>query len=282
MAFGADGWSSRAARRASANLYKGINSRELIVMHYTAGYTAESAISTFVNGTASSAHFVVGADGAVTQLVSTRDGAWHAGFGEYLGRPKVNTFSIGIEIVNPGYHFRNPAGGFLNWQRKPVSAALLSPFGDMVEARDPWVGSAPAFWPSYPDAQLDAIEDLTRDLLDAYPSIVDIVGHRDVDGLRRLKVDPGPAFPMRRFRMLLDRRDDAPVAGQPMRVSTGGSTLNVRGGPGVGFETLRWGPLPNGAAVLVHERRQDWSLISRPGSDGAGEGWVASRYLAAG
>ena len=35
---------------------------------------------------------------------------------------------------------------------------------------------------------------------------VDIVGHRDVDTTRRLKVDPGPAFPMARMRRLLARR----------------------------------------------------------------------------
>jgi N-acetylmuramoyl-L-alanine amidase len=282
MKFNASGWLDSAVQTLSPNLDKGPNGREIIVMHYTAGYTASSAVNTFkLKSAQSSAHFVVEVDGGITQMVSTADIAWHAGRSLYHGRQRVNSFSIGIEIVNPGYHFKAADGGFLNWERKPVSSAKLAPFPGMVEAQDPWVGSAKTYWPIYPEAQLKAIEQLTKALLKAYPSIDDIVGHRDVDTVRRLKVDPGPAFPMRRFRMLLDRRDEpetAPGLAEFLIKSPTG-TLNVRGGPGTNFDTLSWGPIDNGQKVQRLEARGEWYRVRRWVEGIAREGWVFAAYL---
>lgn len=282
MKFDANGHSDTAKWVASPNLYPGANSREIIVMHYTAGYSASSAVNTFKDkGSKASAHFVVEVDGTITQMVSTNDRAWHAGGGYYEGRPKVNNFSIGIEIVNPGYHYPDGAGGYLNWAKKPIKPALLKPFPGMTEAHDPWTGSSKLSWPNYPEAQLDAVEDLTRALLEAYPSIRDVVGHRDVDGVRKKKVDPGPAFPLRRFRRLVDDRSDADPEPTTMHVEVE-DVLNVRGGPGTGFATLDWGPLKNGDQVQVLERLGEWYRVQRWLSGVARQGWVYARYLVPG
>lgn len=45
-----------------------------------------------------SAHFLVSRDGGLTQFVSTNKRAWHAGESSLYERPKVNNFSIGIEL----------------------------------------------------------------------------------------------------------------------------------------------------------------------------------------
>lgn len=45
-----------------------------------------------------SAHFYIQRDGSLTQFVPTHLRAWHAGESVCLGRPKVNNFSIGIEL----------------------------------------------------------------------------------------------------------------------------------------------------------------------------------------
>ncbi|RBP50779.1 1,6-anhydro-N-acetylmuramyl-L-alanine amidase AmpD [Arenicella xantha] len=45
-----------------------------------------------------SAHFLVKRDGELIQFVATHDRAWHAGESVCLQRPKVNNFSIGIEL----------------------------------------------------------------------------------------------------------------------------------------------------------------------------------------
>lgn len=65
---------------------------DTIVLHNTAG-SMKSAINWLTVGSShSSAHFVVGRDGSVTQLVKVSDSAWHA------GSSKWNDASIGIEI----------------------------------------------------------------------------------------------------------------------------------------------------------------------------------------
>ncbi len=54
------------------------------------------------------------------------------------------------------------------------------------------------------------------------------------------------------------------------------SSLNIRGGPGVEFEKLGWGPLNKGAKVALIKRYGDWFFVAHNG----GEGFVHSAYLA--
>ena len=54
------------------------------------------------------------------------------------------------------------------------------------------------------------------------------------------------------------------------------SALNVRGGPGVEYEKLSWGPLAKGSKVDVIARHGDWAQIST----GSGEGYVHASFLA--
>lgn len=276
-----NGWATGAARQDSPNFNPGHQSRELIVCHYTASYTTESAVATFRNRAAqASAHFVVGTDGEVVQMVSCNDTAWHAGHGVFRGGGRVNQRSIGIEIVNPGYHFRAADGQILNWQRKPIPESRLRPFPGLIEARDPWVGSAVALWPLYPETQLQKVEEIIRACLAAYPTISDIVGHRDVDTVRRIKVDPGPAFPMLRMKQLLgDRADPADLGGRALVVHVPASRLNIRGGPGTQFDKLDQGPLVHGTKVIEREVRGDWVLVQVGDDASSYEGWCFGAYL---
>ena len=45
-----------------------------------------------------SAHVLIRRDGSVRQYVPFNRRAWHAGASEYLGRPRCNDFSVGIEL----------------------------------------------------------------------------------------------------------------------------------------------------------------------------------------
>lgn len=45
-----------------------------------------------------SAHFLIDRNGVLTQFVATHHRAWHAGESVCLQRPKVNNFSIGVEL----------------------------------------------------------------------------------------------------------------------------------------------------------------------------------------
>ena len=94
MKFDATGWLSEGGSKDPTPSYvDGPNSRKIIVMHYTAGYTVQDAVDTFKSQRKprSSAHFVVDVDGVVIRMVSTRHVAWHSGFGHIQGRYRKAT-----------------------------------------------------------------------------------------------------------------------------------------------------------------------------------------------
>lgn len=76
---------------------------ELVVLHYTAMPDCAAARDRLCDLAAEvSAHYLIGRDGTVIQLVEEAQRAWHAGAGEWRGQGDVNSRSIGIELDNPG------------------------------------------------------------------------------------------------------------------------------------------------------------------------------------
>jgi N-acetylmuramoyl-L-alanine amidase len=191
---------------------RGGNPIDLIVIHYTASGSAEGTISWFKNPRARvSAHYLVGKDGTIYQLVRDEDTAWHAGIPPRPGlseeenrkreeRARVirpNERGIGIEIVNWG-PLRKTNGCFLTWNDYPYN-------GEAVQ-----VGGG--YWEPYADAQYESLIKLVRYLCRKhaippnYPpegpgnyhsdasqlaSFRGILGHCALDNT---KVDPGPHF----------------------------------------------------------------------------------------
>ncbi len=49
-----------------------------------------------------SAHYLVGCDGQIVQMVREADRAWHAGVASWGGAGDVNSRSVGVELVNSG------------------------------------------------------------------------------------------------------------------------------------------------------------------------------------
>lgn len=77
----------------------------LVVLHYTAGETAEGSLRTLQTANSNgpvSAHYLLGKDGTLYQLVDERKRAWHAGGGRWGAITDINSASIGIEIDNDG------------------------------------------------------------------------------------------------------------------------------------------------------------------------------------
>lgn len=90
-----------------------------IIIHYTGSNSIEGTISWFKNPTAGvSAHYVVGRDGRVVQMVKDEDTAWHAGRSTLDGIPNVNFFSLGIELV------ATPDSGFTDKQLASLYSLL--------------------------------------------------------------------------------------------------------------------------------------------------------------
>jgi N-acetylmuramoyl-L-alanine amidase len=83
-----------------------IRSPQLIVLHYTEQDSVAESLDTLRSrnsGGPVSAHYLVGRDGRIYQLVSDTMRAWHAGGGRWGTITDVNSASIGIEIDNNGH-----------------------------------------------------------------------------------------------------------------------------------------------------------------------------------
>jgi Negative regulator of beta-lactamase expression len=79
---------------------------QLIVLHFTDEDSVPDALHTLRtrnSGGPVSAHYLIGADGHVYQLVADALRAWHAGPGRWGTITDVNSASIGIELDNDGH-----------------------------------------------------------------------------------------------------------------------------------------------------------------------------------
>ena len=74
-----------------------------VVIHYTSDRTAEESLRTLTSPALEvSAHYLVGRDGRIYQLVDERARAWHAGVSRWGADTDINSSSIGIELDNDG------------------------------------------------------------------------------------------------------------------------------------------------------------------------------------
>ncbi len=133
---------------------------DMLVLHYTGMPDAEQALAWLcAEQSAVSAHYFVFEDGRIVQMVEEDRRAWHAGAASWAGETDINSRSIGIEIANFGH-----------------DGAL----------------------PPFPDAQIDALIGLCRDIVDRHAIVPHrVLAHSDVAPGR--KRDPGEAFPWARL-----------------------------------------------------------------------------------
>lgn len=135
-----------------------------IVLHYTV-LDWEKSLKVLTTGGQVSSHYLVRDNPArIYQLVDENRRAWHAGPSFWAGNANLNSGSIGIEIVNPGY-VDGPGG------------RVYAPF---------------------PQAQIDQVIALVRDIQARHQVRPDrIIGHADIAPGR--KQDPGPNFPWKQL-----------------------------------------------------------------------------------
>ncbi|WP_245776382.1 N-acetylmuramoyl-L-alanine amidase [Thalassovita taeanensis] len=78
---------------------------DMVVIHYTAMHSAEAALERLCDPAVEvSAHYLIGPQGQVWQMVDEDMRAWHAGAGQWGAVSDVNSRSIGIELANLGDH----------------------------------------------------------------------------------------------------------------------------------------------------------------------------------
>jgi N-acetylmuramoyl-L-alanine amidase len=177
---------------ASPNYYRRHASEiSAIIYHYTAGGSQESTVKQFQDPASKvSAHYVLGRDGKIVQMVALDQAAWHAGVSKLAGIDSVNHFSIGIEICNWGKLTKKDGKFF-------------------VAKGEPYKGPTPmqaggAYWEPFTDAQYKSLAKLTNALLEKYP-IKHVTGHSDIALPKGRKIDPGAAFDYDRVKPLLSK-----------------------------------------------------------------------------
>ncbi len=101
-----------------------------------------------------SAHYLIDENGDIYQLVEEEKRAWHAGKSSWEGHDDINSWSIGIELVNPGH--------------------------------------GPAYR-NFPRAQMESLANLSLKIIHRYKiEPCHVLGHSDIAPTR--KVDPGELF----------------------------------------------------------------------------------------
>lgn len=257
------------AFRPSPNL-GGPLAAQYLVMHFTAGRDAQSALICLCDKAAkASAHVVIGRDGAITQLVPFNRVAWHAGVSRWEGCEGMNRYSIGIELDNAG-RLTRAGNRWLSWFKVsyPDDEVLVA-----NHKNDP-PGMPPCGWHTYSEAQIAAALEVATLLVGHY-RLRDVLGHDDIAPGR--KVDPGPDFPMASFRARLFGRDQER---RDVLVTT--AVLNIRVGPSPAHAQLDASPLPAGTRVEALEKSGNWwrvEVLDTLGGDMDIEGWVHSRFL---
>ena len=75
----------------------------LVVIHHTTSDDAAAGLRSLTDPVRKvSAHYLIGRDGSLYQLVDERQRAWHAGASSWGGIRDINSASIGIELDNNG------------------------------------------------------------------------------------------------------------------------------------------------------------------------------------
>jgi len=130
----------------------------ILILHYTGMETAEKACDWLCREESQvSCHYLVDEQGRITQMVDETMRAWHAGVSSWHGEEDVNSFSIGIEIQNPGHNL-----GYVEFSA----------------------------------IQMNAVAALAKDIVARHPiEPRNILAHSDVAPGR--KVDPGEKFDWR-------------------------------------------------------------------------------------
>lgn len=160
---------------------------QIAVIHYAVTTSAAATEQVLKAREYVSAHVTLDSK-QVIQMVPFDRIAFHAGVSSYRGKPKVNTFSLGIEVSNPGPLVKRQDGSFATTYGAKWDGPVFEGWHKHDEAHKGY-----RYWAEYSEAEVDMCCQIV-DLWRHHYGITDVVGHDDVSPGR--KSDPGPAFPI--------------------------------------------------------------------------------------
>jgi len=163
------------------NKNKKIVKPEYIIIHYTANCNQKSVINHFKK-TKVSSHYIINPHGKITETIHPDNTAQHAGESSWKNNTEMNTYSIGIELINPGFTKEN---------QEPCSS----------EQPELWTNQdcillegSPECWYPFTKQQISSLIALCKKLIQQYHiPTCNVLGHSDIAPGR--KTDPGPLFP---------------------------------------------------------------------------------------
>tara|TARA_Y100000992_G_C21212547_1_gene466230 strand:- start:174 stop:893 length:720 start_codon:yes stop_codon:yes gene_type:complete len=89
-----------------------------LVFHYTGMKTEKSALKRLSdNNSKVSCHYFIKKNGSIINLVPDLYISWHAGVSHWKKLKKLNKFSIGIEIHNPGHQY-----GYKSFNKRQINS----------------------------------------------------------------------------------------------------------------------------------------------------------------
>ncbi len=154
----------------ATHVAKGQDSRALfLVLHYTV--TDFPMSMKILTEQQVSAHYLLSDESPprIYRLVDENRRAWHSGASAWGPNARLNSASIGIEIVHPGFKPGDPEG--------PDEKRRFQPFSN---------------------EQIDALIPLVKDIVQRHAIKPEyILGHGEVSP--SYKIDPGPTFPWKRL-----------------------------------------------------------------------------------
>ena len=183
--------------------------KDLILLHYTAGRSAQSAFDTWVqahNQVATA--YVLDVDGTIYEMFDPKFWAFHLGVG--TDNHREHKRSIGIEIVNPGVLKLDPAKpDQLNWWPNEFRTKFCTTAETGKFVKKSFRGFD--FHATYPEVQIAQVGPLVRHLCERFgiPKKIPAVAQRELFDLafargysgvishqsfRKDKFDVGPAF----------------------------------------------------------------------------------------
>ena len=240
-----------------------------IVVHYTAGGRAQGSYDA-MRAAGLSAHLLIERDGTVLQCVPFDRKAYHAGASRWRNYTGLNAHSVGIEVCNYGWTLRQDDGTYKRPDRFGATPTFQRDAVIVADHPNGWPRNAG--WELYPAPQVAALKQVCTALLEAYPTILEIVGHDQIAPER--KQDPGPAMPMDDLRSLVPSAQ-ADAVGTPHRVLAR-SGLRVRGGPGTEFPIVT--VLQFNDIVSIPETGGTWLPVDLE-ADGARDGFVHGGFV---
>jgi N-acetyl-anhydromuramyl-L-alanine amidase AmpD len=155
---------------------------KFIIIHFTANCSYQDSWKAFFNFLRPvSAHYVIGVDGNIAQMVPEAHRAWHAGESSWHGNTRMNNASIGIEIINPGFSAPDKDPCTINKKMWNKNSGIH-------------ISGSENLWYEFTSKQIESVIKLCRKIIKKHNiPACNILGHSDIAPGR--KVDPGPLFP---------------------------------------------------------------------------------------